>query len=83
METALCGEAVWDGARFETFELVGAGRRAGRTEQNGRRHDEATSAVGFSFVRAAHPERAPAPTFVALYGAAWIEVPPDASELVR
>lgn len=83
METALCGEALWDGARFETFALAGVGRRAGRTENNGRRADEAPSLVGFSFVRAPRPERTPAPTFVALYGTDWIAAPPDASELAR
>jgi hypothetical protein len=83
METVLCGEAVWDGTRFESFALVGLGRRAGRTENNGRHGKDESGLVGFSFLPATHPERTPAPTFVALYGADWIELPPDGAELVR
>lgn len=70
----LAGEAVYDptARRFERFELVAVGRRWGRTVMNGRARDDSPGAVAFHF---RPTERRIAPTFVAVYDAAWVPQP--------
>lgn len=49
VETTLLGHATFEPARgtFIDFELLGRGRRWGRTESNARRGEEAASPIGF------------------------------------
>lgn len=76
IRVALVGEAEFDLAagRFVGFELVGLGTRLGRTQFNGRSKGPETSTVGFHLALERSPRRI-APTFLALYGAAWVRLP--------
>jgi len=81
IETELLGEATFDLATggFTRFELVGLGRRWGRSEFNGRWREVGAKPIGFHFTLA-RPDARVAPTFIALYGAQWVTLP-DSPEL--
>jgi hypothetical protein len=77
IETELIGRATFDvaAARFSAFELVGLGRFRGRTVHNARRGDDPTGLVAFH-LGLARDEVHVAPTFLSLYGADWVRLPP-------
>lgn len=75
LETRVLGRAVFDRStgRFTAFELLALGHRAGRTQLNGRRDDEA-GPIGFWFELAGDaPGDRVAPGFVHVYDAPWLE----------
>lgn len=78
IRTALYGTARYalDEGAFTRFDLVALGSRTGRTKFNARRHDVGVGPfpIGFSFEIAPAAPRV-APTFLNLYGAAWVVRP--------
>jgi len=82
IETRLLGHASFDfdASAFEAFELLGLGWRTGRTVMNGRGRDASPGPIGFH-LQLAPPGLRVAPTFVAVYGADWIELPDDPRQL--
>jgi hypothetical protein len=79
MSTRLFGLATFDREtrRFSKFELVAIGEGSGRTAFNGRRNSgpEETHRIGFALQLAPGRYRV-APTFINMYGAKWVLVPP-------
>lgn len=71
----LLGYATYDVGSdvFTEFDLVAVGRRWGATQNNGRRDDDASGAIGFVFSLAPHDgaERVP-PAFIDVYNADWV-----------
>ena len=76
IECELLGRAVYDTetGTFTAFELVAAAERWGRTELNGRRHDDGEGGIAFHF-GIARPEARIAPTFIAMYDVDWVAKP--------
>jgi len=78
LSTNIIGEARWDATRerFLSFELVAIGARKGRTTFNGRHREQnaAPHGIGF-FLKIAPRDHRVAPTYINLYGAAWVKMP--------
>ncbi len=76
IEVRLRGRAEYDRTTgtFLSFELVGVGRRWGRTETNGRGRDPKPGRIGFAFTLS-QGAPAVAPAFLSLYEAPWVRPP--------
>ena len=74
MELELVGRAVFDleRGRFTYFELVGLGKRWGRTQLNGRRRGTLAGVMGFHLTLVGDAPNV-APTFIAVYDADWVD----------
>jgi hypothetical protein len=73
IKTKVLGRATFDlhRERFVDFQLAALGERTGRTDNNGRRGDEASGPIGF-VVELAPANWRVAPTFINMYGKTWV-----------
>jgi len=76
MTCDLAGEATWSVGeqRFTHFELVAAGKRWGRTQNNGRSRDPSPGRIAFHF-EIPRNQRRVAPTFISAYDVDWVRRP--------
>ena len=83
MRTRVSGTATFDhqAKKFSRFEVVAIGVSTGRTTFNGRRNDGPDRArrIGF-LLRLAPDDYQVAPTFINMYGAKWVSLPPAKSK---
>ena len=82
--TKLLGNALWDASerRFLELELVALGRHWGRGPANGRGRDASPGPIGFH-LQIPPDERPLAPTFIAVYDAAWVKAPAADSDTLK